>query len=308
MQFNDFTNCGIRHIQDPQTFAVSMDQIAYINALKQMAIPKDQGRVNSDATSRIPRKYKRPKGETTQSHLADEVEVKDTTTTVSLGVYGQCRSLRGAVAYTLLTRADVSVYVVALQRTTEENTTWEHVKALNQVVVYLQSNPQKTVYSHLGDETCFAAFSDAAFKKEESTGHALKGTVMVRIAMSDGPQGLLPTQKKISCHVIDYVTKRVRNVTRSTFSAELFSLCDACDHAMLLRQIVHEFTHGALTADAARAMREGSMHSSVQLGMVIDAMSVYSAITANHIKIPAEKSLLSHLQYVRELLDRGTIA
>ena len=37
-------------------------------------------------------------------------------------------------------------------------------------------------------------------------------------------------------------------------------------------------------------------------------MSVYSAIIATRIKIPAEKSLLSHLQYVRELLDRGAIA
>ena len=36
-------------------------------------------------------------------------------------------------------------------------------------------------------------------------------------------------------------------------------------------------------------------------------MSVYAAITATHIKIPSEKSLLSHVQYVRELLDYRTI-
>ena len=41
--------------------------------------------------------------------------------------------------------------------------------------------------------------------------------------------------------------------------------------------------------------------------MIIDAMSVYAAVTANHIKIPAEKGLLSHLQYVRELVDRGIL-
>ena len=36
-------------------------------------------------------------------------------------------------------------------------------------------------------------------------------------------------------------------------------------------------------------------------------MSVFAAVTATHIKIPAEKSLLSHVQYVRELLDRKII-
>ena len=32
-------------------------------------------------------------------------------------------------------------------------------------------------------------------------------------------------------------------------------------------------------------------------------MSVFAAVTATFVKIPAEKSLLSHVQYLRELLD-----
>ena len=39
------------------------------------------------------------------------------------------------------------------------------------------------------------------------------------------------------------------------------------------------------------------------MGLYIDAKSVYSAIIATNIKVPTEKSLLSHVQYVRELLD-----
>ena len=77
---------------------------------------------------------------------------------------------------------------------------------------------------------------------------------------------------------------------------------------MMLRQIVHEFQHGATSAADARALRESSARSTVRLGVVIDATSVYSATAASHIKIPAEKSLLSHLQYVRELLDRGILS
>ncbi len=41
----------------------------------------------------------------------------------------------------------------------------------------------------------------------------------------------------------------------------------------------------------------------MKLSLYVDAMSVYAAVTATFVKIPAEKSLLSHIQYLRELLD-----
>ena len=41
----------------------------------------------------------------------------------------------------------------------------------------------------------------------------------------------------------------------------------------------------------------------IPMVLQIDAMSVFAAITATYVKAPAEKSLLSHVQFVRELLD-----
>ena len=43
------------------------------------------------------------------------------------------------------------------------------------------------------------------------------------------------------------------------------------------------------------------------MSLQIDAMSVYAAITATFIKHPAEKGLLSHVQFVRELLDTHVV-
>ena len=191
------------------------------------------------------------------------------------------------------------MYVVALQRCQENNTTVAHVRDLNTIIRRLQTSPQKLSYGKLAPDTTFVCVTDAAFKKEDDTGHALKGTLLLRV-----PAGKLAAS---SCHVIDFQTKRIRFVTRSTFAAELFSVCDACDHSILLRQIAHEITHGPLSGEDARRLREGKLQSSVLIDVVIDAMSVYAAITATHIKIPSEKSLLSHVQYVRELLDYRTI-
>ena len=43
------------------------------------------------------------------------------------------------------------------------------------------------------------------------------------------------------------------------------------------------------------------------LGLYLDAKSVFAAITATFIKPPAEKSLLCHVQYIRELLDKRVL-
>ena len=41
--------------------------------------------------------------------------------------------------------------------------------------------------------------------------------------------------------------------------------------------------------------------------LYVDAKSVYAAVTATFVKTPAEKSLLCHVQYLRELLDKGIL-
>ena len=43
------------------------------------------------------------------------------------------------------------------------------------------------------------------------------------------------------------------------------------------------------------------------MALYVDAKSVYAACTATFIKTPAEKSLLTHVQFIRELLDHGVL-
>ena len=139
---------------------------------------------------------------------------------VPMDLYEQFRSSRGAVAYALLTRADISVYVVFLQRQTEKTTNFRHVKMLNIVIHRIQSDPVAITYRYLGKETYFLVFSDAAFKKEETTGHALKGTLILRVSTTanldrsnTSTQG---SSEPVQVHLIDFLTKRVSNVTRAT--------------------------------------------------------------------------------------------
>ena len=61
-----------------------------------------------------------------------------------------------------------------------------------------------------------------------------------------------------------------------------------------------------MTPARARACRENEGWK-IEIDLGLDAYSVYAAVTAFQVKAPAEKALLSHVQYMRELLDRGIV-
>ena len=78
-------------MQDPESFRITLDQVGYIAALKKIVHP-------------------------TLKHAAKDA-------IVSRELFEQFMRLRGAATYCLLTRADVYVYVVALQRLQADGTT-----------------------------------------------------------------------------------------------------------------------------------------------------------------------------------------
>jgi len=222
--------------------------------------------------------------------------------------------LLGAVAYATHTRVDACVFISALQR---HNTSplIIHVKRLNRLTRWLQRNPKRLRFARFGSgeggfpeakafpgerPTHLRNIGDAAFRREGDTGHALRGALFVRCP---GNQSSSFTSSCVG-HILDYDCKGQRHVCRSTFAAELLSAGDTIDKGLLLAQQMHEMLRGALTAASARNMRfDGGF--CVPLILYVDAMSVYAAVTATFIKTPAEKSLLCHIQFVRELLDRG---
>ena len=68
-----------------------------------------------------------------------------------------------------------------------------------------------------------------------------------------------------------------------------------------------EIPRGPKSAAEAREQRNRGQFE-VPLVLYIDAMSVFAAVSATFIKTPAEKSLLCHVQFLREMLDDGVIA
>ena len=141
-------------------------------------------------------------------------------------------------------------------------------------------------------------FSDSAFKKEEQTGHCMRGAAYLLCPGNTEGAFILT----LPCHLLDFVSRQQRKVVRATFSAELIGACDSADKGILLTQLLHEVSSGDCSIEGARRRREQRGYS-VPLVIYIDAMSVLAAVTASFIKTPADNGMLSHFQYMRELLD-----
>ena len=89
-------------------------------------------------------------------------------------------SLLGAAAYALLTRVDAAVYIVALQRVAHAPKVI-HIRRLNAVTRWMQRNPRKVVLPHMQGPFRMVALSDSAFKKEDDSGHAMRGCVILLV-------------------------------------------------------------------------------------------------------------------------------
>eukprot|EP00974_Lingulodinium_polyedra_P071522 6917992-Lingulodinium_polyedra.AAC.1 len=71
----------------------------------------------------------------------------------------------------------------------------------------------------------------------------------------------------------------------------------------MLNGALYEFQHGVQTTERMRQLRE-TEGCSLPSWLLIDAESVFSAISVSPIKTPAERSLLIQLQWLRELFGR----
>jgi hypothetical protein len=253
-----FTCCGTRHTPLPGGAGYELDQIEYLAALKPIASSRLVGMSNDDA--------------------------------VSTDLAKLYLSLLMALAFTLITRVDLHVYVVALQRHTAHPTAG-HVRKLNTLVRWAQQNPLRIRYPKMGCANRLEVHSDAAFRKEQKegvdAGRALRGAVFLRMGLTSScPRyshcGAQP------CHLLDWQCGALKTVTRSTFTSELMSAISSTDHALALAMTLHEVLKGPRGAKAARDLRDGTAPLAVDIELSLDSMGVVTAVTAPRPKPLAE--------------------
>ena len=212
-------------------------------------------------------------------------------------VHGMFQSLLGAVAYALLSQSWASVFVIALQRRTS-NPQNIHVRRLNMLLAAMQRLKAKVKFPSMKCCRKLLIFSDASFDKEsESKGYGMRGSVYLRLGLKDG---------RDVCHLIDAQSQSLKLVTRSTFASETLAAVGTADGLTPLMYTLEEMIRGVVDPSRARQLREqGGFTFDNEL--CVDALNLYYALSAQYPKMPAEKTLYTHIAWVRDLLKAGIV-
>eukprot|EP00971_Amphidinium_carterae_P261602 5189898-Amphidinium_carterae.1 len=216
------------------------------------------------------------------------------------GMHQLFRSMLGRVAWTVSTRPEAAVLASVFQSRANAPTHDDMLK-LNLVAKWLKSHPSEIFYPHMSGPFQLVLVSDASFKGDDESRHARRGEILLLCPRRSDLGGVV--------HVLDYSSKKIPRVTKSTYSAELHSLSSGVDHALLVSMMFEEmFRCGwnrSLSAFEECATKGDLL---VPVSVVVDARSVYMSLTSKDTKLPEEQPLVLLVLHLRELLMKGVIS
>ena len=252
----EFEHCGIMHKQNDD-MSINIHQNHYVQQLSAIPTTKEQ----------------------------------DLEATCSPNDAAAYMSLLGGVAWVVNTRADVAIFVGALQRVAK-SPRYVDIKRLNIVLKFLKRHPIETKFKTIKGPLRIVAISDSAFKRQDESPLACRGSMIVLSADNpENPGG--------DIHVIDYQSKKQKRVTRSTYGAEIHGLADTMEAARTIACAYTELYTGAKTFDGLCKIEDhGKYHFPIDA--CLDAKSVFDSIVVADLKRPAEASLINILGQMRE--------
>ena len=137
-----------------------------------------------------------------------------------MGLAMAYRSVLGTVAWAVLTRAELAVYVQALQRRAHGPRVTD-CKRVHHVIRYVKKHKCCLKSVCLRHPLTLVGFIDVAFKAQpdEPTGLALRG--LAATLQEDAKDNDQPHSFGGLANLADFTVRRQRRVVRSTFRAEL---------------------------------------------------------------------------------------
>ena len=216
------------------------------------------------------------------------------------------RSSLGAVAWVVLTRAELAVYVQALQRRAHAPRI-KDCKRLSIVIRHMKRHKRGLKSVTLKHPLKLVAFTDVPCKAQpgEPTGLALRG--LAATFREDGGGGAKPHGDNGEVDFVDFIARRQRRIVRSTFSAEFNGFVNSVEQMLPLQCTWHHVYSGtAQRPERIADLFEGGLLYP-PLDQCVDARAVYDAISATDACEFAGSSLKVHLISVGDRMPHGLI-
>ena len=275
-EVGEFVHTGIMHKQDPKTFEVYTDQSHYVKEISEISLT---GIDTSDLSA----------------PLTDEMKTL-------------FWSLLGALSWLQQTRADIAPFIGYLQREAHQPTV-KLLKDANKVLRYVRRIKSGIVYKKLIPPLKMVTVADSAYKSNSDLTDctALRGYIILLV-------GQRPTSSTYvsdlypggPCTVMDWVSKKFSVITRSSFCAELRNQLEAAQSSVFLASALEENCHHIRSAHDLRNRTDKGLLS-IPIHLCGDNKGVFTAVTAQNPKTPAEPTLTAHVKALREDLDKCRI-
>ena len=205
----------------------------------------------------------------------------------------------GSLAWLVQTRADCAIYIQALQRATKRATI-SHLLRLNTVIRWCRRKAVHLAFVHLGTaELKVLVVSDAAFRREDNAGLAMRGALICLAEHHvDNPGG--------KANTVEFYSRRQRRVVRSTFGAETNGAADAVEIGRMIAYTLAEILTPDCTAAVLTRMDEtGSLP--IKLQLIVDCRSLFDTLKKDETQMPREASLIMLLFQLKESLRTGSL-
>ena len=212
-----------------------------------------------------------------------------------------------SLAYALLTRSDISIYLLAMQKFVQKPQ-YLHVRKLNGVLRWAEKNPKAFTYKHMACAKKIEVHSDTGFRREENEegdvgGKAIRGVNIIRLG-----QQISEVNGVVSfiCHLIDWIIGAIKVVVRSTFTVETHGVITGADHSICIALTFHEIDCGPVSLTVARNLTEYS-GVTFSIHCVTDARNLLLILRNVNMKNPAEKNFIVHLLWLKNKLENCVI-
>ena len=107
-------------------------------------------------------------------------------------------------------------------------------------------------------------------------------------------------------HLIDSVCRSHRLTIRSRFSANMLAASHGYDDAYPTIVTVAELKHGVCSPEKLKSLRENG-GLALEVNLTVDNAEVFETSSNQELITPAEKTLLGHVMWIKELLKIGLL-
>jgi len=267
-----FEFTGVKHIQNTKDHSIYCHQDHYITELSIIPLPATRN-IDLDAD-------------------ATETQIE------------AFNSLLGALAWLLVTRADIAAYIGFLQRLARKPKQ-RHLRMINKVLQYCKRVSTGIKYTKLHHKPRLLIIADSAYQATEGEPDciALRGYFIFLACNTDKTDTSFPGG---NLQLIDFAARKLHVISRSAFAAELRNTLEALQEGINVAILFHEIYRGPFTPEQCTAVRDHAQHF-LSITCCTDNYGLYSAITKDEPSAGSDASMIFHVKACRSLLDNHNI-